>query len=72
MLEKSLERTVFKEAIHKGIMAVLTQSGLLEFERVLASAPEVYDYSSNIISTFQVIGQVFPPALSIVLFVAQP
>ena len=34
---------MFKDAIYKGTLAVLTQSELLEFERMLASAPEVYD-----------------------------
>ena len=30
---------VFKDAVYKGTLAVLTQSELLEFERMLASAP---------------------------------
>lgn len=38
---------VFKEAIYEGTLAVLTQSELLEFERMLASAPEVYDYCAH-------------------------
>ena len=38
---------MFKDAIYKGTLAVLTQSELLEFERMLASAPEVYDYCAH-------------------------
>ena len=38
---------VFKDAMYKGTLAVLTQSELLEFERMLASAPEVYDYCAH-------------------------
>ena len=33
--------------MYKGTLAVLTQSELLEFERMLASAPEVYDYCAH-------------------------
>ena len=38
---------VFAEAVRKGILAVLSQDELLEFERMLETAPEVYDYSAN-------------------------
>ena len=38
---------VFAEAVRKGILADLSQDELLEFERMLETAPEVYDYSAN-------------------------
>jgi len=38
---------VFAEAVRKGILAVLSQDELLEFEHMLETAPEVYDYSAN-------------------------
>lgn len=38
---------VFAEAERRGILAVLSQDELLEFERMLETAPEVYDYCAN-------------------------
>ena len=38
---------MFKDAIYMGTLAVLTQSEPLEFDRILASAPEVYDYCAH-------------------------
>ena len=38
---------VFAEAERKGILTVLSQDELLDFERMLETAPEVYDYCAN-------------------------
>lgn len=38
---------VFAEAERRGMLAVLSQDELLEFERMLETAPEVYDYCAN-------------------------
>ena len=45
--EKSSKEMVFAEAVRKGILAVLSQDELLDFERMLETAPEVYDYCAN-------------------------
>lgn len=44
MKGKSSRVMVFAEAERRGILAVLSQDELLEFERMLETAPEVYDY----------------------------
>ena len=38
---------MFAEAERKGILTVLSQDELLDFERMLETAPEVYDYCAN-------------------------
>ena len=38
---------VFAESKRRGMLAVLSQDELLEFERMLGSSPEVYDYCAN-------------------------
>ena len=38
---------VFAESERRGMLAVLSQDELLEFERMLETAPEVYDYCAN-------------------------
>lgn len=41
---------VLAEAVRRGTLAVLSQDELLEFERMLEAAPEVYDYCANTIT----------------------
>lgn len=38
---------VLAEAVRRGTLTVLSQDELLEFERMLETAPEVYDYCAN-------------------------
>ena len=47
MKGKSSRVMAFAEAERRGMLAVLSQDELLEFERMLETAPEVYDYCAN-------------------------